>query len=44
MAGEEPHDSAAVGQSGHPDVEIYPINALDLEGHMVGQHIGDAAR
>src|SRR5664280_1343953 len=44
MADEEPHDSAAVGQSGHPDVEIHPIDALDLEGHVVGEHIGDGAR
>ena len=44
MADEEPRDSTAVGQSGHPDVEIHPIDALDLEGHVVGEHIGDGAR
>jgi hypothetical protein len=26
------------------DVAVHPVDALDLEQHVVGQHIGDGAR
>jgi len=31
-------------QRRHVDVEVHPVDALDLEHHVIGQHIGDSAR
>jgi len=41
---EEPSRPTAVGQPGHPDVEVHPIDALHLEGHMISKDISNAAR
>jgi hypothetical protein len=41
---EEASDPAAVREPGHPDVEVHPVDALDFEHHMFGQHIASTAR
>jgi hypothetical protein len=40
---EESGGPATVGQPGHPHVEVHPIDALHLEAHMIGQHVGNGA-
>jgi hypothetical protein len=35
---------AGVLQLRHVDVAVHPIDALDLEHHVIGQDIGDGAR
>src|SRR5215218_3035603 len=44
VADEEALHPAAVGQSGLPHVEIHPVDALQLEDHMLVEDISDAAR
>jgi hypothetical protein len=33
-----------VPQLGDVDVAVHPVDALDLEHHMIGEDIGDGAR
>ena len=40
MAHQEPDDLAGALQLRHEDVEVHPVDALDLEPHMIGEHIG----
>jgi hypothetical protein len=31
-------------QLGHVDVAVHPVDALDLEHHVIGEDLGDSAR
>jgi hypothetical protein len=44
VAGEEPRHPAAIGQPGLPDVQVHPVDALSLEGHVIRKDIGQGAR
>ena len=41
---DEPEQTTRVLQLRHVDVEIHPIDALHLEGHVLGQDISHSAR
>jgi hypothetical protein len=44
VADEESLHSAAVLQLGLEDVQVHPVDRLDLEHHVIGQDVGDSAR
>jgi hypothetical protein len=44
VAHQEPGDLAGALQLGDEHVEIHPVDALDLELDVIGQHIGNRAR
>ena len=41
---EERGDPRAVLQPGLVEVEVHPVDRLDLEQHVIGQHIGGRTR
>ena len=41
---DEPEQTTRVLQLRHVDVEMHPIDALHLEGHVLGQDISHSAR
>ena len=44
VTGQEAHDLTDPLQLRDVDIEVEPVNRLDLEHHMLGQHIGGGAR
>jgi len=40
---EESLHAAAILQSGLVDVQVHPVDRLDLEDHMIRQDVGDSA-
>ena len=44
VAGQEPDDLPDALQLRDVDVEVEPIDRLDLKDHVLGQHIGNGAR
>ena len=44
VAPEEADDTHLVLEFWHVHVEVHPIDGLDLEGHVVAQHVGHTAR
>jgi hypothetical protein len=41
---EEPHHPAWVHQPGLVQVQVHPVDALDLEGDVVGEDVANAGR
>jgi hypothetical protein len=41
---EEPNDARLVHQLGLVDVEVHPVDALDLQAHVVSEDIGGTSR
>jgi len=44
VADEEPGYAAAVLQPGLVDVQVHPVDRLDLEDHVIRQDVGDSTR
>ena len=44
VADEETLHPGAVSQARVPHIEKHPVDALDLEHHMISEDIGDTAR
>ena len=44
MVAEERHNSSGELQAGLVDVQVHPVDALDLQGHVVGEDFASTAR